>query len=160
MVGERQIARERAERANHGELSGDVQVDSSQRLRTAREATGGMFRDILPGRDGRVVVTGRRKREDRRADVPAERLPHQQVEELVGDDDALDHVEAIGAVCEKRQIVVEALRLGRTQQKALKTGVDEFRVGHVSSSVTGHNPDGVSNNKSAAGLEVSDVGRT
>ena len=100
--------------------------DSGPRAKRRRR----VFRDVLPRRDRRVVVARRREREDRRADVPAERLPHQQLEELVADDDALDDVEAIGAIPEEWQIVVEALGFGRTQQKALKTGVDEFGVGH------------------------------
>ena len=75
-------------------------------------------------------MPGRREGQHRAADVGAEGLPHQQRQELLADDDALDDVEAIGALGQPLQVVVEPFLLRRPAEEALEARADELLVRH------------------------------
>ena len=63
-------------------------------------------------------------------DMFSKRLPHQEVEELVAHDDALDDVQSIGAGPQERQVVLEGFRLGGTPKEPVEARVDELLVRH------------------------------
>ena len=75
-------------------------------------------------------MSGRREGQHRAADVGSERLPHQQRQELLADDDALDDVEPIGALGQPLQVVVEPFLLRRPAEKTLEARADERLVRH------------------------------
>ena len=81
-------------------------------------------------------MAGRGEGQHRAAHVGAECLPHQQREELLADHDALDDVQAIGALGQPLQVVVEPLLFGRPAQEALEARPDEVFVGHDGGATT------------------------